>query len=264
MSSPSSWASPESPDPLAGRLAGPELLERAVAYAHLAPARRGHPPHRADPMCPLGPARPAPAHERRARRVHRGRRDRVRRPGARPRHRPRRRARRTAQGPGLRCSPRGRTTRGPVRSPSPTRSCAPTCWPRPVHWRSRCTAGTSRRPAASTARCRRRSRWSCWRWCRCSCTTPTGRTGSPTRSTYPCTRGRAAPPRRPRKAQLTLVSRSGAVRAHNGHRRARDDARGRHRRQSREQAKPAIATGIRPSSTSESPTPSGPGTSRRR
>jgi uncharacterized protein (TIGR03086 family) len=32
MSSPSSWASPGSPDPFPGRLAGPELLERAVGY----------------------------------------------------------------------------------------------------------------------------------------------------------------------------------------------------------------------------------------
>ena len=32
MSSPSSWASPGSPDPLPGHLAGPELLERAVSY----------------------------------------------------------------------------------------------------------------------------------------------------------------------------------------------------------------------------------------
>jgi uncharacterized protein (TIGR03086 family) len=32
MSSPSSWASPGSPDPLPGLLAGPELLERAVGY----------------------------------------------------------------------------------------------------------------------------------------------------------------------------------------------------------------------------------------
>ena len=32
MSSPSWWASPGSPDPPPGRLAGPELLERAVGY----------------------------------------------------------------------------------------------------------------------------------------------------------------------------------------------------------------------------------------
>ena len=32
MSSPSSWASPASPGPLPGQLAGPELLERAVGY----------------------------------------------------------------------------------------------------------------------------------------------------------------------------------------------------------------------------------------
>ena len=32
MSTPSTWASPGSPDPFPGRLAGPELLERAVGY----------------------------------------------------------------------------------------------------------------------------------------------------------------------------------------------------------------------------------------
>ena len=57
------------------------------------------------------------------------------------------------------------------RSPSRTGSCAPTCWPPPAPWRSPCTAGTSPRPAASTARCPRRSPSSCSTWCRWSCTT---------------------------------------------------------------------------------------------
>ena len=86
MSTPSPWAADRRARPRTGSPVR-SCSERAVGYTRgVADAGRHAPTSDARTPCArLGPARPAAAHERLARGVHRGRRDRVRRPGARAR-----------------------------------------------------------------------------------------------------------------------------------------------------------------------------------
>ena len=144
---------------------GLALLERAVGYTRggLQLVRPG--PAGPDALRRLGPARPAAAHERLAARAS----PRRPRPGTSTwRCGTRRRPGDPAVDPSpacgtgpARCSAPGPRPDGPG-SPSRTGGCRPASSRPPVRSRSRCTAGTSRGPAATTGRSRRRSPWSCY------------------------------------------------------------------------------------------------------